>query len=53
MALLVAEGLLQIVNLIELVLEVDAAEEEGHDAAEADAKRFGAVEVPLDDPREA
>jgi len=45
---LVADGLLEIVNLIELVLEVDAAEEEGHDGAQADAKRLGAVEVSFD-----
>src|SRR5579871_6449789 len=45
---LVAEGLLHIVNLVELVLEVDSAEGEGHNTAETDSEGFRAVVVALD-----
>ena len=43
----VAECLFESVDLVELVLEVNAAEEEGHHGVEAEAKRLGAVEVLL------
>src|SRR5437899_7214850 len=41
----IAKRLFHLVDLVELVLEVDAAEEEGHHRIEAEAERLGAVEV--------
>ena len=41
----VAGTLLEGVDAVEMILEVEATEEEGHDGVEAEAERFGPVEV--------
>src|SRR6266576_2745156 len=41
----IAKRLFHLADLVELVLEVNAAEEEGHHRIEAETERLGAVEV--------
>src|SRR5437899_13080389 len=41
----IAKRIFHLVDLVELVMEVDAAEEEGHHRIEAETERLGDVEV--------
>ncbi len=45
--ILIAYGFFHAIDLVEFVLKINAAKKEGHHSAEAKAKGFGTVEVPL------